>query len=88
VAFVKSDADDESDYPVRYNQLTIDATDVFEDQPTGMWHYKVYEQESSTNINPALAGGLLEEGKMILDRATEFGYNQYQSSTSYKAYNG
>lgn len=88
VAFVKSVADDESDYPQRYNQFTIDAADVFEDQPTGEWHYKVYEQESSTNVNTDMAGGILEEGKLLLDRATEFAYGQYNSNTTYKAYNG
>jgi hypothetical protein len=88
VAFVKSEADDESDYPQRYNQFTIDAADAFEDQPTGEWHYKVYEQESSTNTDPDLAGGLLEDGKLTLDRAIDFAYDQYNSTTSYKAYNG
>jgi hypothetical protein len=88
VSFVKAEADDESDYPERYNQFTIDATDVFEDQPTGEWHYSVYEQESSTNTDTALTGDLLEEGKLMLDRATGFGYSQYNSTTSYKAYNG
>lgn len=88
VAFVKSEADDESDYPQRYNQFTIDAAVVFLDQPTGEWHYKVYEQASSTNTDPSLSGGLLEEGKLILDRATAFEYTQYESETSFKAYNG
>lgn len=88
VAFVKSEADDESDYPDRYNQFTIDATDIFEDQPTGEWHYKVYEQESSTNTDPDLAGVLLEDGKLLLERSTEFEYGQYSTNTSYKAYNG
>jgi hypothetical protein len=88
VVFVKSVADDESDYPQRYNQFTIDAADVFEDQPTGEWHYKVYEQASSTNVDLALAGGILEEGKLILERATEFSYSMYDQNTSYKAYNG
>jgi hypothetical protein len=88
VAFVKSEADDESDYPQRYNQFTIDAADVFEDQPTGEWHYKVYEQASAVNVDPDAAGGLLEEGKLILDRATAFEYSQYETTTSYKAYNG
>jgi hypothetical protein len=88
VAFVKAEADDESDYPQRYNQFTIDAIDVFENQPTGEWHYKVYEQESSTNIDPDLASNLLEDGKLILNRAAEFEYEQYESNTSYKAYNG
>lgn len=88
VAFVKSEADDESDHPERYNQFTIDADDVFENQPTGEWHYKVYEQEGSTNIDPDIAGNLLEDGKLRLNRAIEFGYDQYESNTSYKAYNG
>jgi hypothetical protein len=88
VAFVKAEADDESDYPQRYNQFMINVATVFANQPTGEWHYKVYEQESSTNINPALAGSVLEYGKLILDRAAGFTYDQYKSSTSYKAYNG
>jgi hypothetical protein len=88
VALVKAEVEDESDYPQRYNQFTINAADVFEDQPTGEWHYKVYEQVSAVNINPALAGDILEYGKLYLDRSTEFAYAQYDSSTSYKAYNG
>lgn len=88
VAIVKAEIDDESDYPQRYNQFTIDAAVVFLDQPTGEWHYKVYEQASAVNIDPGAAGGLLEEGKLLLDRSTEFAYTQYDTSTSYKAYNG
>lgn len=88
VSFVKAEVDDESDSPQRYNQFTIDAAVVFLDQPTGEWHYKVYEQSSSVNTDPAAAGGLLEEGKLLLDRTTEFEYSEYESSTSYKAYNG
>jgi hypothetical protein len=88
VAFVKAEADDESGYPDRYNQFTINAADVFENQPTGEWHYKVYEQESSTNTDTDLTGDLLEDGKLVLDRSTAFAYNQYDSNTSYKAYNG
>lgn len=88
VAFVKAEIDDQSDYPQRYNQFTIDASVVFANQRTGEWHYKVYEQASSTNTDPGLSGGLLEEGKLILDRSTEFAYVQYDSATSFKTYNG
>lgn len=88
VAFVKAEADDESDYPQRYNQFTINAATVFDDQQPGEWHYKVYEQESAVNIDPALAGIILEEGKLILDRSTEFEYSMYEGTTSYKTYNG
>ena len=88
VAFVKAEIDDESNYPQRYNQFTIDAATVFDNQQPGEWHYKVYEQASSINTDPELTGALLEEGKLILDRTTEFAYTQYDSSTSYKVYNG
>lgn len=88
VKFVKAEGDDESDYPQRYNQFTINAATVFNNQQTGEWHYKVYEQASSSNINPALAGVILEEGKLLLDRSAEFEYTQYDQTTSYKTYNG
>lgn len=88
VKFVKGEIDDESDFPQRYNQFTIDASVVFLDQQPGEWHYKVYEQASSSNLDPALSGSILEEGKLLLDRSAEFAYTQYQQSTSFKTYNG
>ena len=88
VAFVKAEVNDESDYPKRYNQFTINAANVFAGKPTGEWHYKVHEQTSDVNIDPEAAGSLLEVGKLYLDKPTEFAYKQYDSSTSYKAYNG
>jgi hypothetical protein len=88
VAFVKAEIDDESDYPQRYNQFTIDAAAVFLNKQPGEWHYKVYEQASAVNVDPALSGAVLEYGKLYLDRATDFTYTQYDSSTSYKVYNG
>lgn len=88
IRFVKGEIEDESDYPARYNQFTIDAAAVFAGQQPGEWHYKVYEQASSTNINPALSGGILEEGKLQLDRSVAFAYTQYEQSTSFKTYNG
>lgn len=88
IAFIKIEVDDESNYPQRYNKFTIDATDVFGDQPTGEWHYKVYEQESDSNVDSDQSGALLEEGKLILDRSVEFEYTQYDAAISYKSYNG
>lgn len=88
VKFIKAEVDDESEYPDRYNQFTINAATVFSDQQTGEWHYKAYEQESAVNLDPALAGTMLEDGKLILDRATEFEYSMYEGTTSYKTYNG
>lgn len=88
VAFLKSTDDDESDYPDRYNQFTIDPSVLFAGYQPGEWHYKIYEQPSDSNVDPALSGAVLEFGKMILDRAEEFAYDIYDSPTSFKTYNG
>lgn len=88
VKFIKAEVDDESEYSQRYNQFTINAATVFEDQQPGEWHYKVYEQESAVNLDQALAGVILEDGKLLLARATEFEYSEYNSATTYKVYNG
>lgn len=88
ISFVKSEEDDESDYPQRYNKFTINAASLFENRPTGEWHYKVYQIEDGSHIDFNNLGPLLEEGKMILDRETEFQYKQYDTATTYKSYNG
>lgn len=50
---------DTSDFISRYNKFTItenDAPDPLTGEvslkPTGQWHYYVYEQESTTNLDP------------------------------------
>lgn len=56
-------AQDLSSYTDRYNQFLITETSgttnytsgTIELNPTGTWTYKVYEQTSSTNLNPLLA---------------------------------
>lgn len=88
VTMIKAEIDDESEYPNRYNKFTIDASVAFAGQQSGEWHYKVYQQSSPTNIDPDAAGGILEYGKLILDRATQFSYTMYEQSQSFKAYNG
>lgn len=88
VAFVKAEIDNESDYPQRYDQFTINASAVFAGKQPGEWHYKIYEQASAVNIDPDAAGAILEYGKLYLDRATDFSYTQYNSATTYKTYNG
>jgi len=88
VSFVKAEADDESSFPQRYNQFTINAVTVFDGKPTGEWHYTIYEQDEPGNLDPNQTNGLLEQGKLILDRANSFEYDQYDSATSYKSYNG
>jgi hypothetical protein len=88
VSFIKYSGDDESDYITRYNQYTINPSVVFDDKPIGEWHYKIYEQASSTNTDISLTGDILEYGKMRLDRATEFEFDMYNQQQSFTAYNG
>ena len=88
VAFVKAEADDDSDYPQRYNQFTVDAAAVFAGKQPGEWHYEVYEQGDADNLDPNNTNGLLEKGKLMLGRSTEFEFTMYEQSTRYKTYNG
>lgn len=87
VSVIKAPADDESLHPSRYNQFDIDTAVLFLNQPPGEWHYRMYEQASSTNIDPALAS-LLENGKMLLYAASEFDYTIYDTPTTFKSYQG
>jgi hypothetical protein len=80
VAFTLANAQDESLYKSRYNRFTINPSSVFANKPTGEWHYKVYENDAN--------GVLLEQGKMILESATDFSYSKYESDSSFKTYNG
>lgn len=62
-------AADTSAYPERYNKFTI--TEKTSPTPTsgevtlslpGFWHYNVYEQSSSSNLDPDSATGVVETG--------------------------
>jgi hypothetical protein len=88
VIFVKAESDDESEYPQRYNQFTINAVELFEGKQPGEWHYKIYEQDNDTNTEPELSGTVLEYGKLILDRAVGFEFTMYDQAQTFKTYNG
>lgn len=79
--------EDESNYPDRFNKLPINTAVTFLNKPVGMWQYRIYEQESSTNTDP---DGLteLESGIMILSPAVEFNFEQYAGTTTYAVYRG
>ena len=66
-------AADQSEYPYRYNEFLI--TEIASPDPLtgevslpspGDYHYAVYQQTSTSNLDPALAEGLLETGKLIV----------------------
>jgi hypothetical protein len=86
VAFVAGP--DESLSPNRYNKFTVNPSVLFASKQPGEWHYVVYEQLSSNNINPLASGAALEYGKLMIDRTAEFSFNTYESATTFKTYNG
>lgn len=88
VSFIKSEAQDESDYPERFNQFTINPAVVFLSKQIGMWLYTIYQQASSSNTDTTLTQGVLEYGKMIMERDPAFAYTIYDEPTTIKAYNG
>jgi len=88
VSFIKSEAQDESDYPERFNQYTINPAAVFLNKPIGEWHYTIYQQASSSNTSPDATQGALEYGKMIMERDPAFAYTIYDEPTTITAYNG
>jgi len=68
-------AEDESSYQDRYNKFPINTSTVFLNKPTGEYLYKVYEQASSSNVDPT---GLteVERGILVLNPATEFEFEK------------
>jgi len=87
VKFSKSESQDESLFPDRINEFTIDASTVFANKPVGEWHYKVYENITS-GTDEATAGVILEHGKLFLLRETDFSYTKYNQAQSYTVYGG
>lgn len=67
VKFVVLNSADTSPHKERYNEFTISVNTYFGSSPEGDWEYKIYEQASTTNTNPALSTSLLERGIMRLN---------------------
>lgn len=79
---------DESGFTYRFNQFDVNTAVLFLDQPPGQWNYTAYEQVSPTNTDVANTTSILEYGKMILYKTSEFEFEQYNEPVTYKAYNG
>lgn len=68
VVFLQSNTSTHTD---RYDQFLITerstslnaSSGIIEFLPVGSWTYRIYEQASSSNLNPVNAGGLLETGQ-------------------------
>lgn len=80
-------SEDESSYQDRYNQFPIVTSTLFAGQQTGHWRYFVYEQASSSNVDPT---GLteVENGILQLKPATEFAFVENSGATTFTQYAG
>ena len=79
VSFTKTVDDDFSNYQNRYNEFEINPSVLFNGYQVGEWHYKASEQQT---------GNVLEYGKLLLERANDFGFTTYNNTTTFKTYNG
>lgn len=94
-AFIASDI---SSYPDRYNKFTFTETSgtqiatsgTIELSPAGFWHYEVYEQTSTTNLDHSLADNLipLEIGKVLVIGTPSQFIRYEQQDKQFKAYTG
>lgn len=88
---------DTSSYPDRYNKFSItEVASGSEDlnngivnlQPEGFWNYKIYAQNSSSNLLPLSADELVEEGIVRVMGSDIVTYNEYDGqTTTIKYYN-
>jgi hypothetical protein len=84
VAFVLRSSDDVSLYPERYQKFLIDVDQRFCGQ-VGEYQYYIYEQASQSNLDPDLAGALLEQGLARLNPAADdvYAFTAYQTANNY-----
>ncbi len=84
VAFVLRSSDDGSPYPERYQKFLIDVDQRFCGQ-IGEYQYYIYEQASQSNLDPDLAGALLEQGLARLNPAADdvYAFTAYQTANIY-----
>jgi len=78
---------DTSAYPDRVNIYNFNTITLFQNAQAGQYSYDVYEQQSSTNLNPS-GLNLVECGKMLLNPAANLIQQGYEPTTTYKGYAG
>ena len=82
VKFVKLNNTDISQYKDRYNEFSIVTNTNFATALNGQYDYDIYEQTSTSNLNPA-GLNLLESGIMELV-GTPFNFTEYTTTDTYK----
>jgi len=84
---IVNSADETFLYPERANIYNFDTITLFSTAQPGQYSYDVFEQISSSNLDPT-GLNLVECGKMNLLPATNLTQNGYEPETTYKGYGG
>jgi len=82
VKFIQLNNTDVSQYKDRYNEFSIVTNTNFATALNGQYDYDIYEQTSTSNLNPA-GLNLLESGIMELV-GTPFNFTEYTTTDTYK----
>ena len=82
VKFVSLNNTDISQYKDRFNEFSIVTNTNFSTALNGQYDYDIYEQTSTSNLNPA-GLNLLESGIMELV-GTPFNFTEYTTTDTYK----
>lgn len=83
VKFVLLNANDISSYKERFNEFEIVVNDYFSTAKIGEYTYTIYEQASTTNLDPLLASNILEVGQMSLKNSSNFNFTTRNSTNTY-----
>lgn len=75
---------DLSSYPDRYNEFAITISQF---TTLGQYIYKVYEQASSSNLDPT-GLNMVENGRAEFRDTTPFAFTRYTPTTQFKTYAG
>jgi hypothetical protein len=81
VKFVKLNNTDISAYKERYNEFSIVVNSHFNTSLNGQYTYSVYEQASTSNLNPT-GLNLLETGIMELS-GTTISFTEYETTSTF-----
>ena len=82
VKFVLLNNTDLSNYKDRFNKFSLVINTYFANVLPGEYGYTIYEQTSSSNLDPSLATGILETGQMALNNSTDFEFTTYNATTN------
>ena len=78
---------DTSLYQTRINIFSFNTVTLFASAQAGQFSYEVYEQSSSSNLDPS-GLNMVECGKMLLQPQTNLIQQGYAPTTTYKGYGG